>query len=401
MDNLIVDIERRDSVAEQSVEVVERKGTGHPDYICDSVMERISINLSREYLKRTGRVLHHNIDKGLLIAGTVERCFGGGRVIKPMELVIGDRATLNVGKAAIPVADIARDTARGWFMENLPHVDPRKDLKIRVVLRPGSAELADIFAKKGKLLVANDTSAAVGYAPFTPTEKAVYDTERFLNSGEFKHKFPDSGQDVKVMGVRHGHELDLTVACPLLSRFIKSEKDYFSRKRAFAKELKGFLSKYPFSAVNIGYNTLDRKGRGLDGVYLTLTGTSAEDADSGQVGRGNRVNGVVSLNRPIGTEAAAGKNPVSHVGKIYSVLAFSMAKEVYENVVGLKEVYVWLVSRIGSPVDSPRHIYVKTLPVMGIDKPAVKRKVAAIMEEFLSNMSPFIDALSRGEYPVC
>ena len=401
MDNLIVKVERRDSVAEEEVEVVERKGTGHPDYICDSVMERISVNLSREYLKRTGRVLHHNIDKGLLIAGTVERCFGGGKVIKPMELVIGDRATLSAGKVSIPVADIARDTARGWFMENLPHVDPGKDLKIRVVLRPGSAELADIFAKKGKVLVANDTSAAVGYAPFTPTEKAVYDTERFLNSEEFKHKFPDSGQDVKVMGVRHGHELDLTVACPLLSRLIKSEKDYFSRKRAFKKELKGFLSKYPFSAVNIGYNTLDRKGHGLDGVYLTLTGTSAEDADSGQVGRGNRVNGVVSLNRPIGTEAAAGKNPVSHVGKIYSVLAFSMAREVYENVVGLKEVYVWLVSRIGSPVDSPRHIYVKTLPVMGIDKPAVKRKVAAIMEEFLSNMSPFIDALSRGEYPVC
>ena len=108
MDNLIVEVQRRDSVAEGAVEIVERKGIGHPDYICDSVMERISVNLSREYLKRTGRVLHHNIDKGLLVAGTVERRFGGGRVIKPMELIIGDRATLNAGKISIPVADI------GW-----------------------------------------------------------------------------------------------------------------------------------------------------------------------------------------------------------------------------------------------------------------------------------------------
>jgi S-adenosylmethionine synthetase len=161
------------------------------------------------------------------------------------------------------------------------------------------------------------------------------------------------------------------------------------------------MASYPFSAVNIGYNTLDKRGHGIKGVYLTLTGTSAEDADSGQVGRGNRVNGVVSLNRPIGTEAAAGKNPVSHVGKIYTLLAHSMAREVYERVLGLKEAYVWLVSQIGAPINSPRYVYVKAIPVKSIDKRAAERKISAILEEFLSNIGSFTEGLARGEYPVC
>ena len=97
---------------DEPVEIVERKGTGHPDYICDAVMESISIALCREYLKRFGAILHHNIDKGLLAAGSVERRFGGGRVIRPMELIIGDRATYSFGKKKIPVDEIARTAAR-------------------------------------------------------------------------------------------------------------------------------------------------------------------------------------------------------------------------------------------------------------------------------------------------
>jgi len=100
------------STTEHMVEIVERKGKGHPDYMCDSIMESISVALSREYIKAFGTVLHHNIDKGLLSAGRVEKSFGGGRVIKPMELTIGDRATLSAGGREIPVFDIAIDSAK-------------------------------------------------------------------------------------------------------------------------------------------------------------------------------------------------------------------------------------------------------------------------------------------------
>ncbi|CAG1065222.1 S-adenosylmethionine synthetase [uncultured bacterium] len=391
-------------VSRQPVEIVERKGLGHPDYICDAVMDRISVALSREYAKRAGVVLHHNIDKGLLVAGQVEKSFGKGRVIRPMELIIGDRAAFSFGKTKVPVVDIARQTVKAWFAENLPHVDAEKHLKTRVVLQPGSVELADIFDRSGRLKGANDTSAACGYAPFTPAEDAVFSTERLINSPAFKLRFPETGEDVKVMGVRRGSELDLTVACPLMAGLIGSEAAYFRRKKEVKEALEKFLSGFPFSKVTLNFNSLDAKGRGVKGVYLSLLGTSAEDADSGQVGRGNRVNGVISLMRPMGTEAAAGKNPVTHVGKIYSVLAHRMAGEVYQRVEGLKEVSVWLVSEIGRPIDEPKQVYAEV--VTGArgrkpDKADIERNVSAVVEEFLSGIGPFTEELARGEHPVC
>jgi len=388
-------------VAEQAVEIVERKGTGHPDSICDAAMEAVSIALSREYIKTFGRVCHHNIDKGLLIAGQVKKGFGFGKVIKPMELIIGDRATFSVGRKKVPVADIAVEAVTGWFAANLPMIDPATDLRIRVALEPGSVELGDIFMRPGRVRGANDTSAAVGCAPVTPTEDAVYKTERLINSSAFKMRFPETGTDVKVMGIRSGRSLDITIACPLQARLIKDEREYFHRKKAILAAIKGFVGGFPFENVKVNFNALDKKGLGPAGVYLSVLGTSAEDGDSGQVGRGNRVNGVISLARPLGTEAAAGKNPVSHVGKIYSILAHHIAHEIYERIDGLKEVYVWLLSQIGSPIDRPKEIYVKIVP-QGRHEPAVIRKdVKAVVEEYISGIAAFTAALSRGEYPVC
>lgn len=388
-------------VHEQAIEIVERKGTGHPDYICDSVMERVSIELSREYMKRFGQVLHHNIDKALLAAGRVEKGFGKGRVIRPMELIIGDRASFGTPGSKIPVLDIVRKAVRSWVSENLPHVDPVKHIKIRTVLQPGSEELTDIFRRDGRVRGANDTSAAAGYAPLTPTERAVFATERFINSPAFKLRFPEAGEDVKVMGVRRGSLLDITAACPLLALSIKNEPAYFRKKREIQESLMDFLSGFPFSRVTLNFNSLDMKGKGTSGVYLSLLGTSAEDADSGQVGRGNRVNGVISLNRPMGTEAAAGKNPVSHVGKIYSILSHRMAEEIYLRVEGLKEVSVWLLSEIGSPIDEPSQVYVQAIPAKRHDRPYIEKGALSIIDEFLSGLPAFTQELARGEHPVC
>ena len=399
---ILVEADRGKPVTEQQVEIVERKGTGHPDQICDSVMEAISLALSREYLNEFGTILHHNIDKGLLAAGKVEKCFGGGRVVRPMELIIGDRATFSAGGREIPVGDIAIGAAREWFKAHLPHVDPVKHVRYRVVLAPGSTELADIFLRSGAVRLANDTSAAIGYYPLSPTERAVIGMERFLNGAEFKERFPETGQDVKIMGARRGKVLDLTVAMPLLAGFVASERDYFARKRKILTDMGDATARISeFARTMVSFNTLDVVGRGLGGVYLSLLGTSAEDADSGQVGRGNRVNGLISVNRPMGTEAAAGKNPMSHVGKIYNVLAHRMAREIYENVNGIREVYVLLLSRIGSPVDQPRMASARLLLEKGRRLGDVSRMVEDVIERELEGIGPFCEALARGEFPVC
>jgi S-adenosylmethionine synthetase len=399
---IIIEPYRGKSIAEERVEIVERKGTGHPDFICDSIMEAVSVALCGEYLRECGTILHHNIDKGLLVAGRVAKHYGGGKVLQPMELIIGDRATFNVPGKSLPVNEIAIDAARTWIRKHLRFVDPVKDITFRVVLAPGSEELTDIFSRPGEFRCANDTSAAVGYYPLSPTEDAVLKLERYLNSTQFKKEFPQAGEDIKVMGLRKGTSLDLTVAMPLISRFVASEKDYFSQKEAIHSAIQLYTEQFPgFRKTSVHYNTLDQRGRGLGGIYLSLTGTSAEDADSGQVGRGNRVNGLISLNRPLGTEAAAGKNPLSHVGKIYNLLSHKIAQEIYQNIGGIKEVYVLLLSRIGSPIDRPRMAAARILPEKGRKVRDMAGDVQEIIKRELAEINTFCQALGRGEYPVC
>jgi len=390
------------SVSGHRVEIVERKGTGHPDSMCDALMEAISVALSREYRRTFGTILHHNIDKGLLAAGKTAIEFGGGRLIKPMELIIGDRATFTAGGKKIPVNEIAVNAAREWTRKNLRFVDPDVHVRYRTVLAPGSEELTDIFQRPGELHGANDTSALIGYYPLSPTEEVVLGLERFLNSKAFKERYPETGEDIKVMGLRTGEDLDLTVAMPLISIFIKSEDEYFKRKEISLKTIRKFLRQYrAFRNITVSLNALDQKGRGLGGIYLTLLGTSAEGADSGQVGRGNRVNGLISVNRPMGTEAAAGKNPVSHVGKIYNLLAHKAAEKIYKQTEGVLEVYVLLLSRIGSRIDRPHMATAQVLLRKGVGLKDVSPDVKSILEKELSSISFFCDKLAEGTYPIC
>jgi len=399
--NILVDALKQTPLEQQKLEIVERKGLGHPDFICDNIMDRISVKLSQEYIKKAGRILHHNIDKSLLAAGEAEPRFGGGVIKQPMLLIIGDRATFDVNGDKLPIKDIAIKTAKEWFKERLRFVDPEKHTRYQVELKPGHSELMDIFERKGKVLGANDTSAAVGYAPMTRTEKIVLETEKFVNSPEFKRRFPESGEDVKVMASRIGGDLRLTMCMAFVDRFVKSESDYFRKKVTIHEEITKFVKdRTDFDRVTIDLNTLDKKGRGLDGVYVTVLGTSAEGGDSGQVGRGNRTNGVIPLNRPYCSEAAAGKNPVSHVGKIYNTLTHKMASEVYKQVSGLEEVYIWLLSEIGKPIDDPAVAGVQVVMKGNNSFESVKKDIRDVVNQELENIDKFTEQLAKGKIPI-
>ena len=156
--NIVVAALKQTPLQNQRIEVVERKGLGHPDTICDSIMNEVSVSLSKEYIKKAGTVLHHNIDKSLLAAGEVETRFKGGTVKKPMKLIFGDRATYKLDGDEIPVEEIAVQTAKDWFKKNLRFVDPNKHVAYQVEIQPGSSALTDIFKRGGKVLEANDTA---------------------------------------------------------------------------------------------------------------------------------------------------------------------------------------------------------------------------------------------------
>ncbi len=393
-------------VGDTQVEMVERKGIGHPDSICDAIMDRVSVALSKEYLSQFGHILHHNIDKAFLVAGDAQVKFGGGMIKEPMKLIFGDRAAYGLNGRELPIREIAIKTAKDWIRENLRFVDPGgaddqdgPHVTYQNEIKPGSQELVDIFSRD--TTGANDTSAAVGYWPTTETERLVRESEQFINSSTFKEQFPEAGEDVKVMGVRMGRELRLTAAVAFVDRFIEGEEHYFRRKRALYDSLMEFLaSRTTMDKISFDLNTLDEPGRGLNGVYLSVLGTSAESGDSGQIGRGNKVNGVIAINRPMGTEAAAGKNPVSHVGKIYSIFTHQVAQKVYEEVPGLREVYIWMVSQIGKPIDQPVTA-AQIISQKGVRKSAVERRVLEVVDRELAGIHVFCRDLAEGKYSVC
>jgi S-adenosylmethionine synthetase len=381
------------------VEIVERKGLGHPDTLCDTIMERVAQALARMYLERTGAVRHFNCDKAMLVAGDVSQRFGGGSVKEPMRLIMGDRATTTWKGQGLDVAGVAVGAAREWIRNHLRHVDPVAHVSYDFAMKPGAPELAGLYAQR---VVANDTSAAVGYAPMTETERLVLETERFANSPGFKASFPETGEDVKVMGVRSGRILHLTVAMPLLDRFLRDERDYFERKDRVRDAVLSHLRPQleALEDVSLTLNASDRPGAGLAGIYASVLGISAESADSGEVGRGNRGNGLISFSRPAGSEAIAGKNPIGHVGKIHGMLAFAIAERLVASLPALEEVTVWMCSQIGHPLDRPQQIFLLTHLAPGALPRDIEGSAQAIIRDELLNLPAFCRALAEGERQV-
>jgi len=402
LENILIKPLRQVALFEQQMEICERKGLGHPDTICDSIMNQASIELSKEYLKRFDTILHHNLDKGLLTAGGAQVEFGGGKIGSPILIVYGDRATFDVEGELVPVNEIAIRSTKEWLRKNLRFVDPDEHLRYQPEIKPGAASLQDIFHRKGEYLGANDTSAAVGFAPYSPTERVILDLERYLNSPVFKKDHPESGEDIKIMGFRNGKELSLTVAMAFVDRFVHSEADYFRKKSEIVEAMNDFInSKHSFDKVNVGLNVLDARGRGKDGLFLTVLGTSADAGDSGQVGRGNNVVGVIPLNRPMSSEAAAGKNPVSHVGKIYNLLSYRIANKVCENVSGIKEAYIWLVSAIGRPINDPAVCSAQVILEDGVRMEEISPLIKEVVSKEFDRLDEFCMDLATGKINVC
>lgn len=353
------------------VEVVERKGRGHPDTVADALAEHFGENLCRAYAERFGRVLHFNVDKALVRGGASRPAWGGGEVVEPIEVLLAGRATAEAGGVRVPVEEIAVEGTRSWLRAHFRHLDPDRHVRVRCLVRPGSADLAALHASVGAL--ANDTSIGVGYAPHSPLERAVLDADAALDDARASN--PAFGEDTKVMGVRVGRRVELTLACAMVDRHLDGPDAY---RAAVATAAARVTERTRADLVEV--NTADDVAAGR--VYLTVTGTSAEAGDDGQVGRGNRVNGLITPYRPMSLEAAAGKNPITHVGKLYNLAARDIAAALVAEVAGVRGAVCVLVSRIGRPVRDPWLVEVR----LAADAPVADAVVEGVVRAHLDRI---------------
>lgn len=384
------------AVATQPLEVVERKGLGHPDSICDALAEQLSRTLSRHYLEQFGLILHHNVDKGLLCGGRARAAFGGGEVLEPITIFLTGRATESVQGKRVPLQELAIESSRAWLRQNLRHLDAERHVRLECHIRPGSSELTELFLRKGeaRVALANDTSCGVGYAPLDTLENLVLQVERRLNSQAAYAACPAIGEDIKVMGVRRGGEVSLTVACAMVGRHLADLPAYFAAKAQVADIARGVARELGVPQVQVAINAAD--GDSLDSIYLTVTGTSAESGDDGEVGRGNRVNGLIAFYRPMSMEAAAGKNPVSHVGKLYNLLAQRIAHEVVREVAGVTEAYCCLLGQIGRPIDDPAAVELQLRLAPGVALAEVQGRAGEVARQQLAQVGTLWRELVNG-----
>jgi S-adenosylmethionine synthetase len=345
--------------SDQDVEIVERKGIGHPDTICDALAEELSRNLCKFYLDNFGLVLHHNVDKALLWGGVSRPAFNGGEVVSPIEIFLAGRATCEYKDIRVPLDDIVEQSCSNWLNSNFHVLDVAKHIKLHSLIRPGSSDLVELYLRQEStgIALANDTSCGVGYAPLSETERLVMQLEQTLNSVETKTAYPETGEDIKVMAVRHGEEIELTVSCAFIDRYIKHVDDYLAKKMQLAELVVTTASTISAANISVIVNAADDVAS--ESLYMTVTGTSAEAGDDGEVGRGNRVNGLITPYRPMNMEAAAGKNPVTHVGKLYNIVAQQIAQALVDKLEEVSEASCYLVSRIGSPVNQPAIVDVR------------------------------------------
>lgn len=411
--NLIVYPSGLPHIDQTKFEVVERKGIGHPDTLCDTIAEKISRRYSTYCLQEYGVILRHMLDKIALSGGSSKVQFGSGDMINPIRLYLNCRFTRSWNGKKIPYLDIVNEVVAEHFSEVLPLLNQGSFLQIvdnthfspgpGVVYEPdGSTQnerqyFFEIPSKEyashhDNSLRSNDTSTAVAYAPLSQTEQIVILVETTLNSSDFKKKHPYVGTDIKVMARRIDQRIDLTVCIPFIAQHTPCKQFYFDKLNDLKSLIEELIARiYDQFDIRVMLNTRDKPDK--SDYYLTVTGSAIESGDEGVVGRGNRYNGVIPFTRRMSMEACCGKNPVYHVGKIYTAIASQISEEIYQALA--IETYVYLTSQMGRDLSDPWSVCVETCGVSPTD--TQEKMIQAIIDKHLSNTNETTQKIVKGD----
>ena len=386
---ILVAKDNRTYLGNDDFELVERKGVGHPDTICDAIAERASSDYSKYCIETFGKPAHHWFDKVMLIGGEADVDYGIGKITKPYKVIFAGKVSYHVGTKRIPVEDILYKSAVCVLEEVLTGFDAKCHLVVvnelvdyqgsgRGTSRYQPSSVEALPSLNNPELVSNDSNLLSAYAPLTTLESLVLLVERFVNGKDFKMRNPDTGWDVKVLGNRFLDHYELLLNMPFLAKDIHSMEEYLQRKQDVYDEITKFISEKFDIKVHLMMNATDRNGR----PYLTALGSVADTGDVGVVGRGNRMNGLITPMRPMSIEAPAGKNPIDHTGKIYGVVANEIAYEVYKAIKMPVEVYIFTAKE--SRLNNTDRVIVKVINFT--DEEREKKIIEQIVKEQFDNI---------------
>jgi S-adenosylmethionine synthetase len=393
-----INIERieKTPVFKGETEIVERKGMGHPDSIADGISESVSRALCRLYIKKFGKILHHNTDECEVVGGQSAPKFGGGAMLEPAYILVCGRAITSVSDERLPIMSTAIRATNDYLAKTCRNLDVLSHVMLDSKLGQGSQDLTSLYCHDG--YPANDTSFGVSFAPFTDVERMTLEAEHYIYN-KLRDRYKAIGEDVKVMSCRHGNDVTATVAMAFVDKYIDDASHYISVKEEIREKINDFLCKMTDLNVNVCMNTADNEKKGI--YYLTVTGLSWENGDDGSVGRGNRANGLITPYRPMSLEATAGKNPVTHVGKLYNLLAIKIANDISKECgPDVYEANVRIVSQIGKPIDQPQIASVELVLASGANYPKIKKECVGITDQWLASIDKIRQMIIKDEISV-
>ncbi|WP_418154519.1 methionine adenosyltransferase [Actinoalloteichus caeruleus] len=341
---------------ELPVEVVERKGVGHPDTLADGIAELASIRYSQHCLEATGAVLHHNLDKVAVLGGRAVFTNTSGVYDRPLRVVFGGRISTSFAGRTLPVREILQQAAVDHLRTALPGF-ARVDLEVRHETT-NSSKFPHWFAPRSfedlperQAPFSNDTAYLVGSAPRSVTETIVLLAEAWFRRQVW------AGSDIKALAVRNGKAWTVTVCVPALAGHLTSSAEFHEAVGTIACELTELLQARLQGRVTVVCNTRDSRTGPISGQYFTLSGSAVDYGEDGLVGRGNARTGVISGAHLAGNEAAFGKNPAYHVGKVGGWFADTAARTVAAEFGPCRIALLW---RNGAPYDQPASIEITT-----------------------------------------
>lgn len=397
---------------DNSVVFAERKGIGHPDTLADNLAEYLSAKYSRYTLDKYGAILHHNFDKLGILGGKSIVSFGGGHMVRPIRILVNGRVSDKFGDEDIPYEDLISEGIFEFIESRFGDLIPRDMISITYNISNASSpghkddndksgssrkywfqprDLSDL--PEIKSLFSNDTSIGCGYFPLKDIESYIIQLEHDITLGEFTKAHDWVGTDVKIMGSQIKDVTEITLCVPQISRYVKDLEEYIKNISTIKEYLKNHSEKHYGKAINFNLNTRDDYKK--QELYLTATGSSIESGDEGLVGRGNRVNQVISINSPMSMEGASGKNPVYHIGKLYYIAAHEIAQKIY-NKFNKLENEVYLVSNSGKRLVEPW----KTIVKVPFDSAVKEDEIQQFTEQCLLDIPSITDRLVDSDTPL-